>query len=690
MPFRPPHSLLRVEVPALTDIDTSSVESLFGMWSLFSKTSHAMEDGKRLENLSWRLWNRETFCCDPRQQARSTLAPRYTFTQSQTATDIPMPALSSSLHSASSHSGDEDFDPAARSSLRRSDSTTSTSRGREKHITPVDLQNIVISIKETSMLEPNELALPDVSPVVQAADASSTAASQRITPQTTKTSTGPQPDRDADRTPHQPSTHATLLESSSSTVATTEHTSPTQSFGSSDTSATEMSTHSIIRGFRPGGAPSSYRSQTNLAAQPTPILKSSSQYMLAQPKKKAPMFTIGTSSGEEESSLESHMYKSSLSESLRRSQAPVHSNMSKKQTSFKEEIAIGRAAEHSPVFESDDEDEEVSESAIEDDDDSSDWEDSDDQSGPSSMTERDLFQRVDSRPNLTSRRSLLTTLMHEPDRARALANAASRSTPAIRRSRACSPSGPSLATSPDPVMAVPSQAHPRGKPIIMTTSNTHPTQLALSPRTTRRNMLSDELTESLRKHLLWERQHRSIGNFTAIKRRHTSHDVKNLKQHPEPAPVISQKNGKTFTNEYFHAGLQEYHAKGCIGESHSYTTFPHGTIDPYVAARRGFSRRTRSSIYGQSCDLGCGYCMRTLTSECGSRPMMCLPRAVCAVIATQAPALARETAGSSTVCMERHGGDTNRLIAAALTFTTTTTDPHHPAALAFRRAAHAL
>lgn len=100
----------------------------------------------------------------------------------------------------------------------------------------------------------------------------------------------------------------------------------------------------------------------------------------------------------------------------------------------------------------------------------------------------------------------------------------------------------------------------RSKPIIMTTSNTHQ-QLALSPRTTRRNMLSTELTESLRKNLLWERQHRSTGNLAALKRRHTSTDVKNLKQHPEPGPVL-RGGAKPFSNDYFDAGLQEYHAKG--------------------------------------------------------------------------------------------------------------------------------
>ncbi|TKA69841.1 hypothetical protein B0A55_06736, partial [Friedmanniomyces simplex] len=87
-------------------------------------------------------------------------------------------------------------------------------------------------------------------------------------------------------------------------------------------------------------------------------------------------------------------------------------------------------------------------------------------------------------------------------------------------------------------------------------------QLALSPRTTRRNMLSTELTESLRKNLLWERQHKSTGNLAAMQRRHTAQDMTKLKQHPEPVALSHDDRTKTFTNDYFHAGLQEYHTKG--------------------------------------------------------------------------------------------------------------------------------
>jgi hypothetical protein len=488
-----------------------------------------------------------------------------------------VPDLSSSLSSAASEELETSFAslpqlPKARPELRRVDS--GSSGRREKHITPVDLEKIVISIKETQQLEPIDLPMPPATAPAPPKAADPPMLSAPPPSQPPKVQEVHEEDIEAS-TPHPSASHSTLLESSSSTVGTVEsHGSQhTQTVGSEDSSNTEMSTHSIVRGFVPGGAPSSYRSQTHLAAQPTPILKTSPQYQQAPPKKKAPMFTIGTSSGEEESSLDSHMaksFKSTLSERLR---APVpsshcsnESGASKKHTTFKEEIAVGRAAESqdSPVFDSEDEDDEVSESAIEDDDDSSDWEDSDDQSGPSSVNEKELFQRVDSRPNLTSRRSLLTSLMHEPDRAKALQNAASRSSPALRRSRTSTPNGPSVATSPEPgaQFAVPNQDATRPKPIIMTTSNTHAPQLALSPRTTRRNMLSTELTESLRKNLLWERQHRSTGNLAALKRRHTAQDMTKLRQHPEPVPMSHKDGPQKFSNEYFHAGLQEYHAKG--------------------------------------------------------------------------------------------------------------------------------
>lgn len=289
-----------------------------------------------------------------------------------------------------------------------------------------------------------------------------------------------------------------------------------------------------------------------------------------QQKKKA-VFSFGGSSNEDESSLPQKMkLQSALAESR-----PLANN--KKVTSFKEEVAT-RTIKEEPVFDDDvfesDEDE-IDESAIDDDDDSSDWEDSVEDSGNASIDEKTFFQRVDSRPNLTSRRSLITTMLHQNDRANALASAAaaSRSTPALHRSRTSSPNGPSLAASPDsddaaplmmkkglkPISEIPRSA---AQPIIHTTTNTTPHQLALSPRTTRRNMLASELTVSLRQHLLWERKQKSQTANAVLKRRHTAHDVANLKQYPEKAFMDKEDSQKSTWNDYYGQGLGEYHSRG--------------------------------------------------------------------------------------------------------------------------------
>jgi hypothetical protein len=296
----------------------------------------------------------------------------------------------------------------------------------------------------------------------------------------------------------------------------------------------------------------------------------SSIQQTTQQQKKNPVFTFGGSSNEDESSLPQKMKPTStLTQSIQ--------NAPKKQTSFKEEVAT-RTIQEEQVFDDDvfetDEEDEIDESAIDDDDDSSDWEDSIEDSGNVSIDEKTFFQRVDSRPNLTSRRSLITTMLHQNDRANALATQASRSSPVLQRSRTTSPNGPSLAASPDsddasPLMMkkalrpIAEVSRSGTQPIIMTTTNTTPHQLALSPRTTRRNMLATELTVSLRQHLLWERQQKSQTANAVLKRRHTAHDVANLKQYPEKVHINKGETEPTASwNQYFSQGLGEYHSKG--------------------------------------------------------------------------------------------------------------------------------
>jgi hypothetical protein len=268
---------------------------------------------------------------------------------------------------------------------------------------------------------------------------------------------------------------------------------------------------------------------------------------------------------------------------------PTNSNPSpsKKVASFSDEVATRTIRPSKSPLSADEDaietDDEVSESAIEDDEDS-DWEDSITESGTASIDERpEMFQRVDSRPNLVSRRSLLTMMMHQPAKMNMNGNAF-RSSPALQRSRLTSPNGPSIPTSPpendEESLTMRGPDVPRSKPIGMKTPG--PGSVAHSPRTTRRNMLATELTESLRRHLLWERQQKS-ATANAFKRRHTTHDMKNLQEYPGPkgphqapgggpsgtadtnaanqASKDLAKNG-SWTNYATDFGPWEYHVKG--------------------------------------------------------------------------------------------------------------------------------
>lgn len=125
-----------------------------------------------------------------------------------------------------------------------------------------------------------------------------------------------------------------------------------------------------------------------------------------------------------------------------------------------------------PLFETDSEPE--SDAADIDSKDISDWEDVLPPANSPKADEKALFRRVDSKRDLASTKSLLTAML-------------SGSVPAA------------------PVQI----GTPRRQ--AGTAQYRSPDQKALSPRSTRRNMLATELSVSLRQHLLWERQQRSRG-----------------------------------------------------------------------------------------------------------------------------------------------------------------------------------
>jgi len=333
------------------------------------------------------------------------------------------------------------------------------------------------------------------------------------------------------------------------------------------------------------------------------------------------MFQVGSSSGEDEASVRS---RASVGGSVGLKGRP-----SKKTTSFNEQVTEirtfqlpnddeddedeeeeaeqqeGAGEEQEPEasedeqddsdtilesdddFEDEDEEEEegISESAIEDEDDDA-WED--EAVDEAAENTRELkFPRVDSKPNLISRRSLLTMKVHEDQRAfsmqdaalsaAAAAAAAVASAPTLHRSRTSTPHGPSVAASPDRASPATQALQPGGLAVPASRSPaarfSASAPRALSPRTTRRQMLSEELGQSLRQHMLLERRSRpQAASKAAIQRRHTSHDVQNLTDYPGVAAgvFLGPPRGRTEVERererdeaaVFESGVGMYHHNG--------------------------------------------------------------------------------------------------------------------------------
>jgi hypothetical protein len=293
--------------------------------------------------------------------------------------------------------------------------------------------------------------------------------------------------------------------------------------------------------------------------------------VVSQSKK---LFQVGGGSSEEDGSLKSALHSPR--------QNPLISPQ-KKQASFNSEV-VTRTIPSTSAIDDDSETDYIDESAIDDDDDSSDWEDSIEDSGKSSVEEKVTFKRVDSKPQLTSQRSLITLMLAQSsERARKLASlgSTSQSTSALPRARTSRNNGPPPVSSPNdsdesplmmkrglrapplrPINEIPRSA---AQPIVTTNHNGMHHQAALSPRTTRRNMLATELTESLRRHLLWERSQKTSTVNAVLKRRHTSHDVANLKQYPEK-PYMKKSEGDANAGSWDQYLAKEaftgYHSQG--------------------------------------------------------------------------------------------------------------------------------
>ena len=497
-----------------------------------------------------------------------------------------VPQLSGSIDSVADEEAVELTSESApreilRPRIRRQDSCASSrSRGKERHITSGDLEKMVTSILEQKIPLSAPLPIMAMPVAVHHEKEESVAMLQRSGSTSTES-----PSRESD---------APSLDSS-------------QALSSPEISAVRCNT-TVVRGFSPS---------TSLASRSIPDAhKPSSADSIPEPhsspaprhvqlKKQPAMFTVGESSCEDSMSDQAHspelrkqapqprrkMFhvglsseeESSLKSALHSARPGSLLNAQKKQASFSNQL-VTRSIPAAAVVDDDQSETEadyVDESAIDDDDDSSEWEDSVEDSGRSSVEDRGLFQRVDSKRNLPSRRSLITLMLERDGREKRLGNHASQSTSAIPRSRLSHqhqpPAAPLVASPNDsdeaplmmrrgtrttPLRSINEIPRSAAQPIVTSTSNVQ--QAALSPRTTRRNMLSTELTESLRRHLLWERSQKSSTANAVLKRRHTSHDVANLKQYPERVHMTrdTDVNASSWNRYINRDALNGYHSKG--------------------------------------------------------------------------------------------------------------------------------
>lgn len=100
---KPTGPILTLSPHAVALLDPSDLESVYSLWTVFSKCSAVLENGKRLENISWRLWNKELLA-NPQQDQKPSLYQ--TKTKSGSEGSVPdlnqVPILSSSVESSTS------------------------------------------------------------------------------------------------------------------------------------------------------------------------------------------------------------------------------------------------------------------------------------------------------------------------------------------------------------------------------------------------------------------------------------------------------------------------------------------------------------------------------------------------------------------------------------------------------------
>lgn len=481
---------------------------------MFTKCAENLENGRRLENFSWRLWYREAhFFEDPSLSSASPLS----FNKTSTSQPISSPVEELSDFSASVSSASDLEDERRHVVDQPHDSPTpnpeshgptqpclgrresSSRRQTVKHLSPDSFKSLIESLEPPTTEAEKWKALK----TKRESDENILAAALPAQVEETHPigSTRPVSAPAMPKDIPVPRSH-TLSEPQGS---------PSTVSGRS----LQRVSSSIVRGFTP--------ENPSISRRLTPLEPPNPDQVVIEARKK-PKFYIGSSVSDSDDEDAPLTLKSSIKPPSKSTLSPpgmkrAASNGSVKRTHFHEIV-------DTKILQTEDSEDEDGDSAVMSDDDDDEWEDSGSESG--GVREDDhLFDKRDD-THLTSQPSILSNLFKSksdynlPSQAFRASNTfiRSRTSPShTPRVQPISPSANGL------TLRIPA---PPGL-------DTFAQHIPASPRTTRRRMLASELSESLRRNLLWERQHRTMTNNTAaaLKRRHTSNDLARLKEFPE-------------------------------------------------------------------------------------------------------------------------------------------------------------
>lgn len=457
--------ILRLNLPGLSRVDPNDKDALCLLWNIFSKCGTTIENGRRLENISWRLWNREVLADDWDQPRNLTLhqlgqlldlvssaahPPAHSARRGQEVRSSPKapsrPKPSPKLPPEGDHQQQQEQQEASRNQQqgqqqRRQPSAAEPARPRAPSL-----------FQKTKK--------PSPMPAEKVYDDDDDALSSDF-PSDTEDEDGSYEDEEDDPEDRQLSN---------------KHRSGTST--------------SIVRGFDPAQvsvvnrSPNSVTNNSNDShmSKAKPQAAQSKLSKAAVPREK--MFFIESSPSDSEDQPHA---ADSVSTNDDSSGPRMFKGQQHKASSLSKSISSNRGQY---------------EEAVEDDEDS-DWDSVDDESD-SSFDEQTVFVRDDekqkkplTKPSLLSSLFLNNADLVQQQQQKQRQKEKERAATAARKKQ------------PSPLAS--SNLHNALNPtenLVNATAQTHapPPAIALSPRTTRRNMLASELSESLRKNLLWERQ----------------------------------------------------------------------------------------------------------------------------------------------------------------------------------------